>query len=236
MGRRRCRESSSSRRRIGRTRTRRDPGQCARRSLGPLQADTSDHADRIRVWFPTRSATASLKAWRSREAMSLDFNLRIRRCAQKWIGRTQGDALRSSGELGMLFNPNTAPAGGWAYVAMLKRPAHLACKPSPYLPSVRTKSNVALDQFGREPNGGLDRNSGCFQHLPMPRLIVNCAARDRVAGRVPVSIVRDCRRPDLLRRSEQLLSIGKRRHMSIASCKGEKPADLPVQAPTGSSW
>src|SRR5262249_30330349 len=74
--------------------------------------------------------------------------------ASKWLEILKESAPRVS-RVAMLFNPMTAPGGGWAYVRNAEAAAASFAFQVLATPAVNADEiERSLDQFGREPNGG----------------------------------------------------------------------------------
>jgi putative ABC transport system substrate-binding protein len=97
--------------------------------------------------------------------------------ASKWLEILKESAPRVS-RVAMLFNPMTAPGGGWAYVRSAEAAAasfafHVLATPAVSADEIER----SLDQFGREPNGGLLVIPDAFTSAHA-NSIVACAARN----------------------------------------------------------
>jgi ABC-type uncharacterized transport system substrate-binding protein len=149
--------------------------------------------------------------------------------ASKWLEILKESAPRVS-RVAMLFNPMTAPGGGWAYVRNAEAAAasfafHVLATPAVSADEIER----SLDQFGREPNGGLLVIPDAFTSAHA-NSIVACAARNGLPAVYPLRLFVTA--GGLL--SYGIDTIGQFRQAASyvdRILRGEKPSDLPVQAP-----
>jgi ABC-type uncharacterized transport system substrate-binding protein len=149
--------------------------------------------------------------------------------ASKWL-EVLKETAPSVRRVAMLFNPNTAPAGGSAYLHQAEAVAtSFAFQVLGTPVTSADEIGRSLDQFGRDPNGGLIVLPDAFTSANA-QLIVACAARNRLPAVYPFR---------LFATAGGLISYGMD---SVAQFReaasyvdrillGEKPSDLPVQAP-----
>jgi putative ABC transport system substrate-binding protein len=149
--------------------------------------------------------------------------------ASKWLEILK-ESAPSVRRVAIVFNPMTAPAGGWAYVRNAEAVAASFAFQVYTTPTVSAgEIERGLDQFGREPNGGLIVLPDAFTSAHAD-LIVACAARNGLPAVYPLR---------LFAAAGGLISYG---IDTIAQFRqaasyvdrillGEKPSELPVQAP-----
>jgi putative ABC transport system substrate-binding protein len=150
--------------------------------------------------------------------------------ASKWLEILKETAA-SVRRVAIVFNPMTAPAGGWAYVRNAEAVAASFAFQVLATPAVSADEiERGLDQFGREPNAGLIVLPDAFTSAHAG-LIVACAARNGLPAVYPLR---------LFATAGGLISYG---IDTIAQFRqaasyvdrillGEKPSELPVQQPT----
>jgi putative tryptophan/tyrosine transport system substrate-binding protein len=150
--------------------------------------------------------------------------------AAKWVDLLKEVAPGVS-RVGILHNPQLA-AGGGGYFAQPVETSAVALGVKPVRLPVQTRADIeqAIDTFAQEPGGGLISPPD-FTILPHRDLIVALAARHRLPAIYPyrffltggglMSYGMDY--ADVFRRAAEYVD---------RILKGEKPADLPVQAPT----
>jgi putative tryptophan/tyrosine transport system substrate-binding protein len=150
--------------------------------------------------------------------------------AGKWLEILK-ECVPSVQRVAMLFNPSTAPGGGWAYVHAAEGVA------SSFAVQIVGTPAAAGEEIGRVLDWvALERNSGLIV-VPdaftsaRAELIVARAAHSRLPALYPLRLFATA--GGLL--SYGIDSIGPFRQAGSyvdRILKGEKPADLPVQAPT----
>jgi putative tryptophan/tyrosine transport system substrate-binding protein len=133
--------------------------------------------------------------------------------------------------VGVLFNPKTAPGGGSFFLAPFESAAHsFAVEPIAAPVSDAAEIESALASIAREPGGGLIVMPDAFTTVHR-KLIIEQAALRRLPAIFPYHyqvvegglMAYGVDTVDLLRRAAPYVD---------RILKGEKPADLPVQAPT----
>jgi ABC-type uncharacterized transport system substrate-binding protein len=149
--------------------------------------------------------------------------------ASKWLEILK-ESAPSVRRIAILFNPMTAPAGGWAYVRNAEAvAASFAFQVFATAAVSPDEIERGLNQFGREPNAGLIVLPDAFTSAHAG-LIVACAARNGLPAVYPLR---------LFATAGGLISYG---IDTIAQFRqaasyvdrillGEKPSELPVQAP-----
>ena len=227
LGRRRCRPHSQIRGGIGRARAGRHPG-LWQRGRGAVATGDPHRADRVRDMSPIRSAPASSIAWRGRAAtppVSRSFEYGI---SAKWLELLKQIAPRVT-RVAVLRDPAIA-AGIGQFGAIQSVAPSFGVELSPV--NVRDAGEIerAVTAFARSSNGGLIVTASALAIVHRD-LIITLAARHKlpavysdryfVTGGGLISYG-----PDLVDQYRRAAGYVDR------ILKGEKPADLPVQAPT----
>jgi putative ABC transport system substrate-binding protein len=149
---------------------------------------------------------------------------------EKWL-ELLTEIAPSAKRVAIMFNPDTAPGGGSYYLPTFEAAAR-SLKVEPITAPVRSAAEIesAMTSLGREPGGGLVVvPDGGFNFVHRLQIILS-AARNNVPAVYWDSV---------FHRDGGLLSYGTdrvdifRRSASYVDriLKGDKPADLPVQAP-----
>ena len=150
--------------------------------------------------------------------------------ASKWLQLFK-ECVPSARRVAMLFNPSTAPGGGWPYV-------HTAEAASSSFAVQIVGTPVAsgeeierfLDQFARQPNSGLIVVADAFT-TARAELIVARATHNRLPALYPLRLFATA--GGLLSYGiDSIGPFGQAASYVDRVLKGERPADLPVQAPT----
>lgn len=156
--------------------------------------------------------------------MSYDFSL-----ATKWLELLK-ELSPNLIRVGAIFNPITAPGGGWAYVREAERAATaLKMEIVPLPAGSEADLERGILQLGSEPRGGLLVIPDSFTQKHS-RLIVEGAARYRLPAVYPLRnfvpqgglIIYGVDIADQIQQSAMYVD---------RILRGEKPRDLPVQAP-----
>ena len=150
--------------------------------------------------------------------------------AGKWLEMLK-ECMPSVQRVAMLFNPSTAPGGGWAYVQVAEGVASSFAVQIVGTPAAAGEEiERVLDRVARERNSGLIVVPDAFTSAHA-ELIVARAAHGRLPALYPLRLFATA--GGLL--SYGIDSIGPFRQAGSyvdRILKGEKPADLPVQTPT----
>jgi putative ABC transport system substrate-binding protein len=150
--------------------------------------------------------------------------------ASKWLELLK-ECVPSVRRVAMLFNPSTAPGAGWPYVQTAEAAASSFAVQIVGTPVASGEEiERILDQFARQPNSGLIIVADAFT-TAHAELIVTRAAHGRLPALYPLRLFATA--GGLL--SYGIDSIGSFRQAGSyvdRILKGEKPAELPVQAPT----
>jgi ABC-type uncharacterized transport system substrate-binding protein len=148
----------------------------------------------------------------------------------KWLEIFK-ECVPSVRRVAMLFNPSTAPGGGWPYVHAAEAVASSFAVQIVGTPAADGEEiERVLDQFARQPNSGLIVVADAFT-TARAGLIVGRAAHNQLPALYPLRLFATA--GGLL--SYGIDSIGPFRQAASyvdRVLKGEKPAELPVQAPT----
>jgi len=148
----------------------------------------------------------------------------------KWLEIFK-ECVPSVRRVAMLFNPSTAPGGGWPYVHAAEAVASLFAVQIVGTPAADGEEiERVLDQFARQPNSGLIVVADAFT-TARAELIVARAAHNQLPALYPLRLFATA--GGLF--SYGIDSIGPFRQAASyvdRVLKGEKPAELPVQAPT----
>jgi putative tryptophan/tyrosine transport system substrate-binding protein len=148
----------------------------------------------------------------------------------KWV-EVLKDIYPGIRRVAILFNPGTASAGGNLYLPSFK----LACAALGVEPIESPAHNVAeieqaIDALGREPNGGLVAMADISISLNR-ELIIRLAATNRLPLIAAFRFFPD--EGGLVSYGPNVTDLFHRASTYVDRIlKGEKPADLPVQAPT----
>jgi putative tryptophan/tyrosine transport system substrate-binding protein len=155
---------------------------------------------------------------------STEFSL-----AGKWL-QIFKECVPSVQRVAMLFNPSTAPGGGWPYVHTAEAAAGSFAVQIVGTPVADGEEiERVLDQFARQPNSGLIVVADAFT-TARAELIVARATHNRLPALYPLRLFATA--GGLL--SYGIDTIGPFRQAASyvdRVLKGEKPAELPVQAP-----
>jgi putative ABC transport system substrate-binding protein len=118
--------------------------------------------------------------------------------------------------------------GQWAVIGAAAAP--LGVEVSPVDLAITTNTEAALDEFARGPNGGLIVGVGTNATIQRA-MIVGLAARHKLPAVYPYRFFVDA--GGLMSYGPRLIDLYRRTAGYVDRIlKGEKPADLPVQAPT----
>jgi putative tryptophan/tyrosine transport system substrate-binding protein len=118
--------------------------------------------------------------------------------------------------------------GQWAVIGAAAAP--LGVEVSPVDPAITTNTEDAVDEFARGPNGGLIVGVGTNATIQRA-MIVALAARHKLPAVYPYRFFVDA--GGLMSYGPSLIDLYRRTAGYVDRIlKGEKPADLPVQAPT----
>jgi putative tryptophan/tyrosine transport system substrate-binding protein len=149
--------------------------------------------------------------------------------ASKWL-EVLKESAPSVRRIAILFNPMTAPAGGWAYVRNAEAVAASFAFQVFATPAISPDEiERGLNQFGREQNAGLIVLPDAFTSAHAG-LIVACAARNGLPAVYPLRLFATVSGLisygiDTIAQFRQAASYVDRILL------GEKPSELPVQAP-----
>ena len=150
--------------------------------------------------------------------------------AGKWLELLK-ESTAPVRRVGMLFNPATAPGGGWGYVRQAQAVASSFAFQVAGMPVGNAQEiEPALDAFAREPGGGLMIVPDAFTSAHADKIVARAAAL-RLPAIYPLRLFAVAGGLmsygiDSVHPFEQAASYVDR------ILKGEKPAELPVQAPT----
>jgi putative ABC transport system substrate-binding protein len=149
--------------------------------------------------------------------------------ASKWLELLK-ETAPSVRRVAMLFNPNTAPAGGSAYLHQAEAVATSFAFQVLGTPVTSAEEiGRSLDQFGRDPNGGLIVLPDAFTSANAQSIVAS-AARNRLPAVYPFRLFATV--GGLV--SYGIDSVAQFRQAASYVNRillGEKPSDLPVQAP-----
>jgi ABC-type uncharacterized transport system substrate-binding protein len=150
--------------------------------------------------------------------------------ASKWLELLK-ECVPSVRRVAMLFNPSTAPAGGWPYVHTAEAAASSFAVQIVGTPVASGEEiERSLDQFARQPNSGLIVVADAFT-TARAELIVARAAHNRLAALYPLRLFAAA--GGLLSYGiDSIGPFGQAASYVDRVLKGERPADLPVQGPT----
>jgi putative ABC transport system substrate-binding protein len=148
----------------------------------------------------------------------------------KWL-ELLTEVAPSAKRVATMFNPDTAPGGGSYYLPTFEAAAR-SLKVEPITAPVRSDAEIetAMTSLGREPGGGLVvMPDGAFNFVHRAQIIMSAARNnvptvywDSVFARDGGLLSYGIDRVDIFRRSASYVD---------RILKGDKPADLPVQAP-----
>jgi putative tryptophan/tyrosine transport system substrate-binding protein len=149
--------------------------------------------------------------------------------ASKWLELLK-ECVPSVRRVAMLFNPSTAPGGGWPYVHTAEAAASSFAVQIVGTPAASGEEiERILDQFAR-PNSGLIVVADAFT-TARAELIVARAAHNRLPALYPLRLFVTA--GGLLSYGiDSIGPFGQAASYVDRVLKGERPADLPVQAPT----
>jgi putative tryptophan/tyrosine transport system substrate-binding protein len=149
--------------------------------------------------------------------------------ASKWLELLK-ECVPSVRRVAMLFNPSTAPGGGWPYVHTAEAAASSFAVQIVGTPAASGEEiERILDQFAR-PNSGLIVVADAFT-TAHAELIVARAAHNRLPALYPLRLFVTA--GGLLSYGiDSIGPFGQAASYVDRVLKGERPADLPVQAPT----
>jgi putative tryptophan/tyrosine transport system substrate-binding protein len=149
--------------------------------------------------------------------------------ASKWLELLK-ECVPSVRRVAMLFNPSTAPGGGWPYVHTAEAAASSFAVQIVGTPAASGEEiERILDQFAR-PNSGLIVVADAFT-TARAELIVARAAHNRLPALYPLRLFVTA--GGLLSYGiDSIAPFGQAASYVDRVLKGERPADLPVQAPT----
>ena len=131
----------------------------------------------------------------------------------------------------LMFNPETAPAGGKFYLPSLKLAANALGVELTEAP-VHDAAGIgrAIDALGREPNGGLVAMADIFI-ASNRELVIQLAANNRLPLIAAFRFFAD--EGGLISYGTSVVDLFRRAATYVDRIlRGEKPGDLPVQAPT----
>jgi putative ABC transport system substrate-binding protein len=131
----------------------------------------------------------------------------------------------------VMFNPNTAPYAKSYYLPSFEAAAQ-SFKVAPIVAPVHSEAEIetAITSLGREPAGGLVVLPDTFSYVHRTAIIFLAARNNVPAAYFDDSFARD---GGLFSYGPDLVDIFRRAAPYVDRIlKGEKPADLPVQAPT----
>jgi putative tryptophan/tyrosine transport system substrate-binding protein len=150
--------------------------------------------------------------------------------AGKWLEIFK-ECVPSVRRVAMLFNPSTAPGGGWPYVHTAEAAASSFAVQIVGTPVASGEEiERSLDQFARQPNSGLIVVADAFT-TARAELIVARAAHNRLAALYPLRLFATA--GGLLSYGiDSIGPFGQAASYVDRVLKGERPANLPVQAPT----
>jgi putative tryptophan/tyrosine transport system substrate-binding protein len=148
----------------------------------------------------------------------------------KWL-ELLTEIAPSAKRVAIMFNPDTAPGGGSYYLPTFEAAAR-SLKVEPITAPVRSDTEIetAMTSLGREPRGGLVvMPDGGFMFVHRAQIILSATRNnvpavywDSVFARDGGLLSYGTDRVDIFRRSASYVD---------RILKGDKPADLPVQAP-----
>jgi putative ABC transport system substrate-binding protein len=150
--------------------------------------------------------------------------------ASKWLELLK-ECVPSIRRVAMLFNPSTAPGGGWPYVHTAEAAASSFAVQIVGTPVASGEEiEQVLGQFAQRPNSGLIVVADAFT-TARAELIVARAAHKRLPALYPLRLFATA--GGLLSYGiDSIGPFGQAASYIDRVLKGERPADLPVQAPT----
>ncbi|MFL5090013.1 MAG: ABC transporter substrate-binding protein, partial [Xanthobacteraceae bacterium] len=150
--------------------------------------------------------------------------------ASKWLELLK-ECVPSARRVAMLFNPSTAPGGGWPYVHTAEAAASSFAVQIVGTPVASGyEIEQSLDQFARQPNSALIVVADAFT-TARAELIVARAAHNRLPALYPLRLF--ARAGGLFSYGiDSIGPFGQAASYVDRVFKGERPADLPVQGPT----
>ncbi|MFZ0239911.1 MAG: ABC transporter substrate-binding protein [Xanthobacteraceae bacterium] len=228
LGRRQCRPDTDVRERISRPATRRDP-----RSLDSgdrcTTAGDADYPDCIcgcfrpgRRWLRCQPATSGREPYRLHPYGSV--------VGGKWL-ELLTEIAPGVKRATIMFNPDTAPYARSYYLPSFEAAAR-SLKVAPIVAPVHSEGEIetVITSLGREPGGGLVVLPDTFSQVHRATIILLAARNNVPAAYCDNSFAVD---GGLFSYGPDQVDIFRRAAPYVDRIlKGERPADLPVQAPT----
>jgi putative tryptophan/tyrosine transport system substrate-binding protein len=147
----------------------------------------------------------------------------------KWLGLLN-EAAPNLVRVAVMFNPDTSPPSKFLMQAVEAAAPQLGLQAIPLLVRATADIEPALQNFARQPNGGLVLTADSFISLRQA-LVIDLASRYRLPSIGPsYSFAKD---GGLIEYSSEIVDLYRQAASYVDRIlRGAKPSDLPVQAPT----